>query len=125
MGWDTRYGYQLYQSDPSGNYSGWKATCIGNSSAVGFTLFFSVPLVVHDLGFVSVRCRMSCGMRLEYGMGLCEVSLILHWNLIVCFHMFCIEIVLVSLTQWCWVITLSTVVFLCEFCLHIGASISV
>ncbi len=29
-GWDKHYGYQLYQSDPSGNYSGWKATVIGN-----------------------------------------------------------------------------------------------
>lgn len=34
MGWDKHYGYQLYQSDPSGNYSGWKATCIGNNAAV-------------------------------------------------------------------------------------------
>jgi 20S proteasome subunit alpha 3 len=34
MGWDKHYGYQLYQSDPSGNYSGWKATCIGHNSAV-------------------------------------------------------------------------------------------
>ncbi|RZF44709.1 hypothetical protein LSTR_LSTR000661 [Laodelphax striatellus] len=33
MGWDKHYGYQLYQSDPSGNYGGWKATCIGNNSA--------------------------------------------------------------------------------------------
>ena len=32
MGWDSHWGYQLYQSDPSGNYSGWKATCIGNNS---------------------------------------------------------------------------------------------
>ncbi|XP_055854778.1 proteasome subunit alpha type-4 [Episyrphus balteatus] len=31
MGWDKHYGYQLYQSDPSGNYGGWKATCIGNN----------------------------------------------------------------------------------------------
>lgn len=31
-GWDRHYGYQLYQSDPSGNYSGWKATSIGNNS---------------------------------------------------------------------------------------------
>ena len=29
MGWDPLHGFQLYQSDPSGNYSGWKATCIG------------------------------------------------------------------------------------------------
>jgi hypothetical protein len=28
-GWDKNYGFQLYQSDPSGNYSGWKATVIG------------------------------------------------------------------------------------------------
>ena len=34
MGWDRRLGFQLYQSDPSGNYSGWKATCIGNNSVV-------------------------------------------------------------------------------------------
>lgn len=33
-GWDAVHGFQLYQSDPSGNYGGWKATCIGaNSSA--------------------------------------------------------------------------------------------
>ena len=28
-GWDKHHGFQLYQSDPSGNYSGWKATVIG------------------------------------------------------------------------------------------------
>lgn len=28
-GWDNLYGYQLYHSDPSGNYFGWKAHCIG------------------------------------------------------------------------------------------------
>jgi 20S proteasome subunit alpha 3 len=28
-GWDEHYGFQLYQSDPSGNYSGWKAKAIG------------------------------------------------------------------------------------------------
>jgi 20S proteasome subunit alpha 3 len=39
MGWDKHYGYQLYQSDPSGNYSGWKATCIGNNSAVSLQTF--------------------------------------------------------------------------------------
>ncbi|KAG7163104.1 proteasome subunit alpha type-4-like isoform X2 [Homarus americanus] len=38
MGWDGRHGYQLYQSDPSGNYSGWKATCIGNSSAAAVSI---------------------------------------------------------------------------------------
>jgi len=32
MGWDKHYGFQLYQSDPSGNYGGWKGTCIGNNS---------------------------------------------------------------------------------------------
>ncbi|CAK9291355.1 unnamed protein product [Gordionus sp. m RMFG-2023] len=38
MGWDKHYGYQLYQSDPSGNYSGWKATCTGNNSAAAMSI---------------------------------------------------------------------------------------
>jgi len=28
-GWDEVHGFQLYQSDPSGNYGGWKARAIG------------------------------------------------------------------------------------------------
>jgi hypothetical protein len=35
-GWDKHYGFQLYQSDPSGNYSGWKATVIGKSAGSFF-----------------------------------------------------------------------------------------
>eukprot|EP00736_Rhodelphis_marinus_P006949 Rmarinus@m.29290 len=31
-GWDRLHGFQLYQSDPSGNYGGWKATAIGSNS---------------------------------------------------------------------------------------------
>merc|ERR1712088_1055401 len=38
MGWDKHYGFQLYQSDPSGNYGGWKATCIGDNSANAISL---------------------------------------------------------------------------------------
>merc|ERR1712227_406316 len=38
MGWDRHYGFQLYQSDPSGNYGGWKATCIGNNSAAAVSI---------------------------------------------------------------------------------------
>ena len=30
-GWDQHYGFQLYQSDPSGNYAGWQATAIGSN----------------------------------------------------------------------------------------------
>jgi len=28
-GWDKAFGFQLYQSDPAGNFGGWKATAIG------------------------------------------------------------------------------------------------
>lgn len=31
-GWDKHFGFQLYQSDPSGNYGGWKAQAIGNNN---------------------------------------------------------------------------------------------
>jgi len=30
-GWDKHFGFQLYQSDPSGNYGEWKAQAIGNN----------------------------------------------------------------------------------------------
>jgi len=38
MGWDSHHGYQLYHSDPAGNYSGWKATCIGNNSSAAVSI---------------------------------------------------------------------------------------
>jgi 20S proteasome subunit alpha 3 len=38
MGWDKHFGYQLYQSDPSGNYGGWKATCIGNNNQAAISM---------------------------------------------------------------------------------------
>jgi len=34
-GYDEHYGFQLYQTDPSGNYSGWKATVIGANNQAG------------------------------------------------------------------------------------------
>eukprot|EP01039_Chlorochromonas_danica_P000447 gene447-482_t len=34
-GYDAHFGFQLYQTDPSGNYSGWKATVIGQNNQAG------------------------------------------------------------------------------------------
>lgn len=33
IAWDRIHGYQLYQSDPSGNFMGWKAMCIGSNAS--------------------------------------------------------------------------------------------
>eukprot|EP00939_MAST-03C_sp_MAST-3C-sp1_P001523 g1523.t1 len=33
-GWDKYHGFQLYLSDPSGNYGGWNATAIGNNNQI-------------------------------------------------------------------------------------------
>lgn len=38
MGWDEHFQYQLYMSDPSGNYSGWKSMCIGKNSQAAISL---------------------------------------------------------------------------------------
>ncbi len=32
-GWDAQWQFQLYQSNPSGNYGGWKATSVGANNA--------------------------------------------------------------------------------------------
>lgn len=37
-GHDDRYGFQLYTSNPSGNYSGWKATSVGANNLAAQTL---------------------------------------------------------------------------------------
>ncbi|KAH7876682.1 nucleophile aminohydrolase [Lentinula edodes] len=37
-GYDQHYQFQLYHSDPSGNYSGWKATCIGANNGTAQSL---------------------------------------------------------------------------------------
>lgn len=37
-GYDDHHHFQLYHSDPSGNYSGWKATCIGNNNGTATSL---------------------------------------------------------------------------------------
>lgn len=59
-GWDAHHGWQLYQSDPSGNYGGWKACAIGNGHGAaqnllkteykeGLTLQEAVDLAVRVL----------------------------------------------------------------------------
>jgi 20S proteasome subunit alpha 3 len=50
MGWDKHYGFQLYQTDPSGTYGGWKAACIGSNSTVGSTLLVLVLVTVPHAG---------------------------------------------------------------------------
>ena len=40
-GWDKNSGFQLYQSDPSGNYTGWTATAIGANSQAARSLLKS------------------------------------------------------------------------------------
>ncbi|KAK0542791.1 Proteasome subunit alpha type-3 [Tilletia horrida] len=37
-GYDPHHEFQLYYSDPSGNYSGWKATCIGSNNGTATSL---------------------------------------------------------------------------------------
>lgn len=40
-GWDRHYGFQLYQTDPSGNYGGWRATAIGANNAAASSILKS------------------------------------------------------------------------------------
>jgi len=56
MGWDRRLGFQLYQSDPSGNYSGWKATCIGNNNMVSiYNIFFTFLSAINAISVIFIK----------------------------------------------------------------------
>jgi len=59
-GWDKHYGFQLYQSDPSGNYTGWKATCIGNNHQAAISLLKQEYKAVAD---TSIRDAEKLAMR--------------------------------------------------------------
>lgn len=59
-GYDAAHGFQLYQSDPSGNYSGWKATVIGANNQAGKTLLKSE---YDDLNMPSVSDGMLLAVK--------------------------------------------------------------
>lgn len=39
--WDNTYGFQLYHSDPSGNYAGWKANYLGSGKSTATSMLKS------------------------------------------------------------------------------------
>lgn len=47
---DEHYGFQLYQSDPSGNYGGWKAVAIGAGHQAANNVLKSDYKVGHGVG---------------------------------------------------------------------------
>ncbi|EDW53597.1 proteasome subunit alpha type-4-like [Drosophila sechellia] len=71
MGWDRRFGFQLYQSDPSGNYSGWKVTCIGRKSGAAMEMLqnelFSKGYVCPSLEEAKDVAIKVMGMTLDRG----------------------------------------------------------
>eukprot|EP01129_Flabellula_baltica_P015328 TRINITY_DN7695_c0_g1_i1.p1 TRINITY_DN7695_c0_g1~~TRINITY_DN7695_c0_g1_i1.p1 ORF type:complete len:248 (-),score=71.21 TRINITY_DN7695_c0_g1_i1:24-767(-) len=58
VGWDKHYGFQLYKSDPSGNYGGWKATAIGaehNTAMASFKTDYEEDINVEDALKLAVK----------------------------------------------------------------------
>jgi hypothetical protein len=60
---DEHYGFQLYQSDPSGNYGGWKAVAIGGGHQAAqnllkteykddITMADAVPLIIKVMNYL-------------------------------------------------------------------------
>lgn len=59
-GWDRHRGFSLMQSDPSGNFSGWKATAIGNNSATAVSSLkseYTEGLTLADAAKLAVKVR--------------------------------------------------------------------
>ncbi|KNC87000.1 hypothetical protein SARC_00893 [Sphaeroforma arctica JP610] len=57
-GWDKHFGFQLYQSDPSGNYGGWKAACIGSNSQAAQSILktdYSEDMSLDDALMLAVK----------------------------------------------------------------------
>lgn len=57
-GWDAHLGFQLYKSDPSGNYGGWLATSIGAGHQAATALLksdYKDDCTLHDALVLAVR----------------------------------------------------------------------
>jgi len=57
-GWDVHRGFQLYQSDPSGNYYGWHATAIGANNQSATTMLkaeYKDDMSLHDMFILAMR----------------------------------------------------------------------
>jgi len=57
-GWDMHRGFQLYQSDPSGNYYGWHATAIGANNQSATTMLkaeYKDDMSLHDMFILAMR----------------------------------------------------------------------
>ena len=57
-GWDAHRGFQLYQSDPSGNYYGWHATAIGANNQSATALLktdYKDDMSLHDMLVLAMR----------------------------------------------------------------------
>uniref|UniRef100_A0A8C9LMY6 Proteasome endopeptidase complex n=1 Tax=Piliocolobus tephrosceles TaxID=591936 RepID=A0A8C9LMY6_9PRIM len=58
-GYDSKEGYQLYHTDPSGNYSGWFATAIGSNNLTASSILKQVKTYVYVSMCVCVNTTVS------------------------------------------------------------------
>lgn len=61
-GYDAVRGFQLYQSDPSGNYGGWKATAIGANKAAAQSIMksdYTDEISLEDAVKLTVKARVA------------------------------------------------------------------
>ncbi|CAG8476026.1 4189_t:CDS:2 [Ambispora gerdemannii] len=57
-GYDSHHQFQLYHSDPSGNYGGWKATCIGANNASAQSLLkqdYKDEITLHESKLLALK----------------------------------------------------------------------
>ncbi len=80
---DENYGFQLYQSDPSGNYGGWKAVAIGAGHAAAQNLLktdYKEDAPLSDCVPLIIKVRMQVHGRVA-GLEVILGGAMLQWRL--------------------------------------------
>jgi 20S proteasome subunit alpha 3 len=101
-GWDEHHGFQLFQSDPSGNYGGWRASAIGANHQAADSILkdeYKQDFTLRQALIMAIKVLSTTMDTTEPAVDKVELSTVSHVNGEVVYHVLTTEEVQSLLTE--------------------------
>jgi 20S proteasome subunit alpha 3 len=101
-GWDEHHGFQLFQSDPSGNYGGWRASAIGANHQAADSILkdeYKQDFTLRQALIMAIKVLSKTMDTTEPAVDKVELSTVSHVNGEVVYHVLTTEEVQSLLTE--------------------------